>query len=122
MTAGDALPISLTTIPSGVVTGAIVCPDTLVSITCIAYNVRALQWLRNDSEIESFTSLDMPSSVPRQSGPFSVYLNSSVNDGQNNLNVTSTLLGLASDFQRGDNVSCVDATGDSVVLNFTSEL
>ena len=123
MTAGEALLISLTIDhPASILSGGNLSPDTVVSFTCSAYDVQLLTWLRNGREIENFTSLDVPSTEPRLSGVFRVYLNSSDNDGQN-LNVTSTLVGLASDFRNGDQIACLDsATGDTIVLNFTSEL
>ena len=89
-----------------------------MSFTCTAYNVRALRWVRNGSEIALFTSLDTPSPEPRPRGAFTLYLNTSDNDGQNNLNMTSTLVGVASDFQIGDQIACLDVTGDTQVLNF----
>ena len=64
----------------------------------------------------------MPSTEPQVRDPFRVFLNSSVNDGQNNLNMTSTLVGLASDFQTGDRIACpADAPEDTLVLYFTGE-
>jgi hypothetical protein len=78
-------------------------------------------WLRNNGQIEQFTNQDTPSTEPEVNGPFSIYLNSSVNDGQNNLNVTSTLVAPASGFQSGDQIACPDGTGVPLVLNFTSE-
>ena len=123
-TAGEALPTSLTIDhPASILSGGNLSPNTVVSFTCSAYDVQLLTWLRNGREIENFTNLDVPSTEIRLSGVFRVYLNSSDNDGQNNLNVTSTLVGLASDFRNGDQIACFDsATGDTLVLNFTSEL
>ena len=64
----------------------------------------------------------MPSTEPEVNDPFRIYLNSSNNDGQNNLNVTSTLVGPVSGFQSGDRIACPDnAAGDPFILNFTSE-
>ena len=117
----------MTVDPSGVLSGGYFGPNTFVSFTCRAYDVGILRWLRNGDEIENFTSLDVPSTEPRLSGVFRVYLNSSDNDRQDNFNVTSTLVGLASDFQSGDEIAClsrlgINATGDALTLNFTSEL
>ena len=70
-------------------------------------------------EREAFTSLDTASTTPRQIDEFEAYLNSSVNDGQNNLNVTSTLVGQASDFQNVREIACQDANGETITLNFT---
>ena len=116
----------MTVDPSGVLSGGYFGPNTFVSFTCRAYDVGILRWLRNGDEIENFTSLDVPSTEPRLNGVLRVYLNSSDNDGQDNFNVTSTLVGLASDFQSGDEIAClglgINATGDALTLNFTSEL
>ena len=124
LTAGEVLPISLTVNhPASILSGGNLSPNTVVSFTCSAYDVQLLTWLRNSREIENFTSLDVPSTEPRLSGVFRVYLNSSDNDGQNNLNITSTLVGLTSDFRSGDQIACLEsANGDTIVLNFTSEL
>ena len=63
----------------------------------------------------------MPSTEPEVNDPFRIYLNSSDIDGQNNLNVTSTLVGPVSGFQSGDRIACPDNAGDPFILNFTSE-
>ena len=119
LSAGDS---QLTVEPGRILTGGKVCPDTAVRFTCVAINVRVLTWLRNVSEqIAQFTNQDMASTEPEMNGPFSIYLNSSDNDGQNNLNVTSTLVGPASGFQSGDRIACPDNNGDPLVLDFTSE-
>ena len=119
LSTGDAQ--SLTVSPTDVLSGGKLCPNTFISFTCNAYNVRVLRWLQNGGQIEDFTALDMPSTEPQLSGAFRVFLNSSSNDGQNNLNMTSTLVGTASDFQTGDQIACPDVTGETLVLNFTSE-
>ena len=121
MPAGDALPITLTVDPINVLSGEILGANTVVTFTCHAYDIRVLRWLRNGNEVENFTSLDVPSTEPQLSGAFMVFLNSSDNDGQNSLNVTSTLVGVASDLRTGDQISCLDATGDTLFLNFTRE-
>jgi hypothetical protein len=118
LSAGDS---QLTVEPERVLSGGKLCPDEAVRFICIAYNVRVVIWLRNNSQIEQFTNQDTPSTEPEVNGAFSIYLNSSVNDGQNNLNVTSTLVGLASGFQSGDQIACPYNTGDPLVLSFTSE-
>ena len=121
LTVGDALPmINLTVNPPDILSGGNFCPNTSVSFICTANNVRVLIWRRNDDDIVSFTSFDMESPEARVSGAFRVYLNSSDNDGQNNLNMTSTLVGVASDFQNGDQVTCLesDVTRDTQILNF----
>ena len=118
LSTGDSV---LTVDPVSILSGGKLCPDTVVRFTCIAYNVRVLIWLRNGNQIEDFTNQDVPSADPQMSGVFMVFLNSSVNDGQNNLNVTSTLVGMASDFQTNDQIACPEAAGDTLVLNFTSE-
>ena len=112
----------MTVEPDHITSSGKVCPGEVVRFTCIAYNVRVLQWLRNGNEqIAQFTNQDMPSTEPEVNDPFKIYLNSSVNDGQNNLNVTSTLVGPASGFQSGDRIACPDNTGDPLVLDFISE-
>ena len=119
LSTGDAV---LTVSPTDILSGGKLCPDAVISLTCNAYNVRVLRWLRNGVQIEDFTSLDVPSTEPQLSGAFRVFLNSSDNDGQNNLNITSTLVGVASDFQTGDQMACPDVAGEVLVLNFTSKL
>ena len=111
----------MTVEPDRITSGGKVCPDTAVRFNCVAYNVRVLQWLNGTEEIAQFTNQDMPSTEPEVIGPFMIYLNSSENDGQNNLNMTSTLVGPASAFQSGDRISCPDNTGDPLTLNFISE-
>ena len=111
----------MTVEPDRITLGGKVCPDTAVYFTCVAYNVRVLTWLRNGDQIAQFTNQDMPSTEPEVIGPFMIYLDSSENDGQNNLNMTSTLVGPASAFQSGDRISCPDNTGDPLTLYFTSE-
>ena len=119
LSAGDAQ--SLTVSPTDILSGGKLCPNTFISFTCNAYSVRVLNWLRNGGQIKQFTALDMPSTEPQLSDPFRVFLNSSSSDDQNNLNMTSTLVGMASDFQTGDQITCPDATGETLVLSFTSE-
>ena len=119
MTVGDALPIDLTVNTPDILTGGKFCSNTFVTFTCTAVNVQVLRWAINGRERASFTSLDMPSVNPRQIDGLRAYLNSSVNDGRNILNVTSTLLGMASDFQNIGNISCLEGTGDTKFLNFT---
>ena len=112
----------MTVEPDRITSGGKVCPNTVVYFTCVVYNVRVLQWLRNGTEqIAQFTNQDMPSTEPEVVGPFMIYLNNSDNDGANNLNVTSTLVGPASGFQSGDRIFCPDNTGDPLILDFTSE-
>ena len=112
----------MTVEPDRIISGGKVCPDAVVRFNCVAYNVRVLQWLNGTSnQIAQFTNQDMPSTEPEVIGPFSVYLNSSENDGQNNLNVTSTLVGPASAFQSVDRIACPDNTVEPLTLNFTSE-
>jgi hypothetical protein len=118
LSAGDSL---LTVEPERVLSGGKLCSDEAVRFTCIADNVRVVIWLRNSGQIVQFTNQDMPSTVPEVNEPFRIYLNSSVNDGQNNLNATSTLVGPASGFQVGDQIACPDNAEVPLVLNFTSE-
>ena len=121
MPAGDALPITVTVDPTDILAGGILGPNTVVTFTCHAYDIRVLRWLRNGDEVQNFTNQDVPSTEPELSGVFMVFLNSSDNDGQNSLNVTSTLVGVASDLRTGDQIACLDVTGDTLVLNFTRE-
>ena len=111
----------MTVEPDCITSGGKVCPDTVVYFNCVANNVRVLTWLRNDDQIAQFTNQDMPSTEPEVRDSFMIYLNSSENDGQNNLNVTSTLVGPVSGFQSGDRIFCPDNTVEPLTLNFTSE-
>ena len=117
--AGDSGSIFLSVIPTDVLSGRRVCPNTPVNFTCIANRITVLRWLRNGTEIEDFTSRDN-APIQRQLGSFTVYLNSSTMASDGTLNVTSTLVGYTgSGFQSGDRIECLDATGETRVLNFT---
>ena len=112
--------ISLTVSPMAIQSGEAVCPNTAVIFTCVASEVGVLRWRMNGNDIgEAFTSIDQ---APKNQTivPFVAYLNSSV-PATGGINVTSTLVVTSlSGLQVGDAIECVDDTGPSIILNYTS--
>lgn len=113
-------PVSISSvIPNGVLSGARLCPDTRVELTCIVNNAVRLTWTTN----ETSATFTLSQTAPRQASepPFTFYLNASVvlTEGTT-LNATSTLvINPLSDVPNGERITCGDNNKDSVTLNFS---